>query len=97
MVKGLNVNTKCDVSLQIRYTGCSMNPARSFAPAVIVGDFSDHWVRIVVLVLGQWVGPPRLSVFLEKQKANQVQHLSTSSCLEERCGDLQKEVELLGA
>ncbi|NXF88789.1 AQP2 protein, partial [Eubucco bourcierii] len=50
--------------LGIRYTGCSMNPARSFAPAVIVGDFSDHWVRLALphptlLFPHQvfWVGP----------------------------------------
>ncbi|KAM4702340.1 aquaporin-5-like [Discoglossus pictus] len=33
----------------IYFTGCSMNPARSFGPAIIVGRFSYHWIF--------WIGP----------------------------------------
>ncbi|KAF3918881.1 Aquaporin-5 [Dactylellina cionopaga] len=65
----------------IFYTGASLNPVRSFGPAVVAHHFnSDHWIYWVGPLLGALVaaGFYRLLKFLQYEAANPDQDIDLS-------------------
>lgn len=44
LVTSLNILVPYMLTFQIDYTGCGINPARSFGSAVLTRNFSNHWV-----------------------------------------------------
>ncbi|XP_043252838.1 aquaporin AQPAe.a-like [Colletes gigas] len=50
------------------YTGCSMNPARSFAPALFLGNWKDQWIYWFGPTAGAFLGSYTYQLlFLEKE------------------------------
>jgi len=36
----------------VPFTGCGINPARTFGPAVVQGEWKDFWVYVVGPLIG---------------------------------------------
>lgn len=49
---GIGLTVAFDILAGGRVTGASMNPARSFGPALVLGDFSWHWAYWVAPIAG---------------------------------------------
>jgi MIP family channel proteins len=52
----------------IPYTGCSINPARSFAASVINGEFTDHWLFWIAPLMGSGVGVVVYEIIWKKRE-----------------------------
>jgi len=49
---GIGINILVAHVCVIPYTNCSINPARSFGPAVVWNDWDDHWIFWIAPMLG---------------------------------------------
>ena len=62
------------VWLEAPFSGCSTNPARSFAPAVIAGNFADHWLYWIAPMIGVIM----VTLFFRWKRINRIYKMETA-------------------
>ena len=55
-------------------SGCSTNPARSFAPALIAGNFTDHWIYWIAPAVGVII----VSLFFRWRRINRIYKMESA-------------------
>jgi len=56
------------------FSGCSTNPARSFAPALIAGNFTDDWLYWVAPVIGVII----VTIFFKWRRINRIYKMESA-------------------
>ena len=60
--------------LESPLSGCSTNPARSFAPALVAENFSDHWLYWVAPIIGMII----VTLFFRWRRINRVYKMESA-------------------
>ena len=61
-------------ALEAPVSGCSTNPARSFAPALVAENFTDHWIYWVAPIIGMVI----VSLFFRWRRINRVYKMESA-------------------
>ena len=62
------------VWLEAPLSGCSTNPARSFAPALIAENFTDHWLYWIAPIIGMVI----VSLFFRWRRINRIYKMESA-------------------
>jgi len=62
------------ITLEAPYSGMSMNPARTFASAIVANEWNSFWLYCIAPPLGMWCAELFVRKVLHKKLANVTMH-----------------------